>query len=119
MFKDVQTFNTRPIEYNSFRPIKLNPSEYIDHNNMLPIYSFIQYNKRIVSNSCGIIVSVKKSTSHAENELLDSELDKEFAELVKKGFIEKITRDGQSIYQITSLGDRYCEEVLFKGNKKK
>lgn len=61
----------------------------------------------------------KSNKPHPEGGTIDPELDKNLDDLVKKGLIEKFVMNGQVIYGITPLGDRYVEEVLMKKNKNK
>ena len=59
----------------------------------------------------------KKKVNKAE-EPIDPKLIKDLNDLVKKGYIEELILDGEVIYHITPLGDRYAEEVLHLGSGK-
>lgn len=61
----------------------------------------------------------KSNKPHPKEETIDPELNKNLDDLVKKGLLEKFVMNGQVIYGITPLGDRYVEEVILKKNKNK
>ena len=57
---------------------------------------------------------MKKAKSVISEDIneFDPELDKDLQELVEKGYIEKLEIDGEIIYHITPLGDKYAEDVM-------
>lgn len=60
----------------------------------------------------------KSNNPHPEGGTIDPKLDRDLADLVKKGLIEKFTMNGETIYSLTPLGNKLAEELLKKEEKK-
>jgi len=55
---------------------------------------------------------VKSSKIYPGEEILDPKLKKDLDHLIKIGYIERFVMNGETIYGITPLGDKYAKEVL-------
>jgi DNA-binding PadR family transcriptional regulator len=54
----------------------------------------------------------KSNKPHPDGGTIDPELDKNLEDLVKMGYIKRFVINGETIYGMTPLGNKYAKEVL-------